>query len=374
MGKTIKYTLIFVLILSLSISPFIFGNADTDKEELNVIEERINQVQELFTQGKNKEKDMINQIDVIDKKIDASEKEIVTLQNDIKDTEGKIDIKLGELEAKQEDISDRNDVFNDRLRAMYMNGEVGYIEIMLGSEDFSEFMNNADMVNRIYQHDVDFLEGLKAEYAELDLKKLELESFQNQLVAQKKSVEDEQSNLEISRGEAINLRKEIASNNELLAEQERQLQAYADELIEKINQAQSDDDYAGGVLTWPSPGHTRITDTFGYRIHPILKTKDFHTGLDIGVPANSKIVSANGGTVIMSGWSGGYGKAVVVDHGGGIVTLYAHNNQLLVRVGDKVAKGQQIAISGSTGMSTGPHLHFEVRENGEYVDPMIWLK
>ena len=374
MNKIPQYTLIFILLLSVSVSSIIFANADVEKEELNVIEKKIEEVKNLFSQGEKKEKDMLEQIDVIDKEIDGSEKEIESLQSGINATFEKVQIAQKELDETQERIDVKNESFNERLRAIYKNGEAGYIEIMLGSDSFSDFMNNAEMVNRIYQYDVDFLENLKKQYKEIDVKKKDLEGYQNELVAKRRDVEDKQEQLEVSRGEAVNLRKEIANNNDLLAAQEKKLAEYADELIDKIKSIQSDEDYAGGVFAWPSPGYTRITSPFGYRIHPILKTKIFHTGTDIGVPANSKIVAVNEGTVIMAGWSGGYGKVVVIDHGGGIVTLYAHNNKLLVKKGDQVRKGQQISLSGSTGMSTGPHLHFEVRKDGAYIDSMIYLK
>jgi len=358
----------------MSVSSIIFANVDVEEEELNAIEKKIEEVKDLFSQGEKKEKDMLEQIEAIDMQIDGSEREIESLQSDINQTYEKVKIAQKELDETQDRIDVKNESFNERLRAIYKNGEAGYIEIMLGSDNFSDFINNAEMVNRIYQYDVDFLENLKKQYKEIDIKKKDLEGYQNELVAKRKDVEDKQEQLEVSRGEAVNLRKEIANNNDLLAAQEKKLAEYADELIDKIKSIQSDEDYAGGTFAWPAPGYTRITDPFGYRIHPILKTKEFHTGTDLGVPANSKLVAVNDGTVIIAGWSGGYGKTVVIDHGGGIVTLYAHNNKLLVKVGEKVKKGQQISLSGSTGMSTGPHLHFEVRKDGVYIDPMIYLK
>ena len=125
-------------------------------------------------------------------------------------------------------------------------------------------------------------------------------------------------------------------------------------------------------MSWPVKG--RITSPFGYRIHPILKTKNLHTGLDIAASTGTPVVAANTGTVIKAGWNNSYGNLLMIDHGGGIVTLYAHNSSLLAKVGDVVSKGQTVAKIGSTGMSTGPHLHFEVRVNGQYKNPMDWLQ
>ena len=126
-------------------------------------------------------------------------------------------------------------------------------------------------------------------------------------------------------------------------------------------------------MAWSTPSVKRVTSEYGYRIHPILGYKKLHTGMDIGAPTGTTVVAANDGTVIMSGWNNSYGYVIMIDHGGGIVTVYAHNSKLLVSKGQKVTRGQSIAKSGSTGMSTGPHVHFEVRENGAYKNPRNYL-
>jgi murein DD-endopeptidase MepM/ murein hydrolase activator NlpD len=153
------------------------------------------------------------------------------------------------------------------------------------------------------------------------------------------------------------------------------LNDYAKEIESKIVKLQKNTGpYSGGKMEWPVSGHTRISSPFGYRIHPIFKVKKLHTGIDIPAPTGTSIGAAAAGTVVYCDWLGGYGKAIMVDHGGGILTLYGHNSALVVSEGDTVSRGQTIAKAGSTGNSTGPHLHFEVRKNGSYVDPMPWLR
>ena len=165
----------------------------------------------------------------------------------------------------------------------------------------------------------------------------------------------------------------MASDNAVLEAQEDELKEEADRLVSEIKKLQGDQAYAGGTFCWPSESSTRVTSEFGMRIHPILKVNKMHTGIDIGAAAGTNVLAANSGTVIKAGWNNSYGNVIMIDHGGGIVTLYAHNSKLLVSTGDVVSRGQVIALVGSTGNSTGPHIHFEVRVNGEYQNPRNWL-
>lgn len=371
--KILMVSLILILFLSLSFSSVIFAS-NADQSELDSIKDRIEGVKDLLSQGQKKESSLSDQIDELDKQIEAAEKEIGSLQNDINGTQKNINQTMSNLNQTQDDIDSKNDVLKSRLRVMYKNGEVGIMEILLGSADFQEFMNNMDMIERICEQDVNLLKYLKEKYEEIDLRRKELEQLKIHLHQQKSDLQSKQDQLEVSRGEVAQLRTKVAEDNDALENQVDKLNQYASELAEKIREAQSDEAYVGGIFQWPAPGYKRITSYFGYRIHPILKVKKLHTGIDIGCPSGSTVVAANNGTVIHSNWLSGYGKTVMIDHGGGIVTLYAHNGKLLVSVGDKVKKGDTIAKSDSTGMSTGPHLHFEVRKDGTYVDPMTYFE
>ncbi|MBQ7702863.1 MAG: M23 family metallopeptidase, partial [Firmicutes bacterium] len=155
---------------------------------------------------------------------------------------------------------------------------------------------------------------------------------------------------------------------------EVELKAQADALVAEIKKLQDEQRvYEGGVFTWPCPSSHYITYTFGYRYHPVFGDWRFHTGIDISAYTGADIIAAASGKVIMAQWYGGYGNCVMIDHGSGIVTLYGHASALCVSQGQEVSRGQLIARVGSTGWSTGPHLHFEVRINGEYVDPLQYF-
>ena len=184
---------------------------------------------------------------------------------------------------------------------------------------------------------------------------------------------DKKFELAISRNSAAEMRQQVVADNENLEKELDALNAEANAITAEILRLQNPNMvYSGGIMQWPCPSSSRITSEFGYRIHPVTKTKKLHTDL-IWRTTGGSIVAANAGTVIKAAWNNSYGYMIMVDHGGGIVTLYAHNSRLLVSTGQKVERGQQIALSGNTGVSTGPHLHFEVRVNGEYKDPRAYL-
>ena len=132
-------------------------------------------------------------------------------------------------------------------------------------------------------------------------------------------------------------------------------------------------DYVGGVMAWPVPGYTRITSPFGMRVHPVTGIYKLHTGTDIGAPIGANFIAANDGVVIKAGFNKAYGNMVIIDHGGGVSTLYAHGSEILVTVGQQVKKGDPVLKVGMTGYATGPHAHFEVRVNGEYVQPLNFV-
>lgn len=296
------------------------------------------------------------------------EKELDKLNKDIDKT-------LKELEEAEEKIASKEDTFNSRLRVMYKNGNVGYIEVLLAAADIGDFLTRKDMIQSIVNHDVELIKYMKEQRDIINNKKTELQAQRASVEVTKSKLQDRKKELASATRAKELLMTELVKNKKELEKQEDELIKLAKDIESEIVKLQRvDGPYSGGVMSWPVPGHTRISSPYGYRIHPVFKTKKLHTGIDIPASTGTKVIAATDGIVIYSGTLGGYGKTIMIDHGGGIVTLYGHNSSLVVSEGTKVKKGDTIAKIGSTGISTGPHCHFEVRKNGAYVDPIPWLK
>lgn len=394
MKKKFTIALVLVLILSL-VAGTVSSYALTNQQKLNTVNKQLTDAKSKLNTSKKEASALTTKINSLDYQINTTQNSIVQTEAEIQQTIADIDAKKKELDIKSQEIVKQNDDLNSRLRAMYMNGEVGYLEVLLGSGTFSELMSNLDMITRIYEQDEEFMDQLQTQYdaiaqtkRELETLNIELENKQSQLEAQKASLQSDKTEAEALRAD---VQQDIDAQNALIDD----LNAAAEQITALIREEQrkaaeaqqnsssssnggtvsggSNTSFVGGAFCLPAPSYTRISSYYGYRIHPITGTKKMHTGVDFAAPSGSKCVAANSGTVIYSGWYSGYGNTVIIDHGGGISTLYAHNSALLVSKGQKVSKGQQIAKIGSTGNSTGPHCHFEVRVNGRHTNPMSYL-
>jgi len=377
--KIISYSIIIALAVSclcfFAEEPA-FANNDTSQAQANLdaVNAQKNQLEQELKKEQNLKSSLNKEIKQLENKIAMANAEIDTLNASIALSEEQIATATAEIERLEEEITVQCDNLNERLRAMYKNGGVGFMDVLLGSSSITDLMTNMDYVERIYDSDKEMLAKLETQH--------------RRIRSQKEYLEDLQLGLEDSRAQEAEkkeaLKDDVALVDEKKAQVEEDIDAIeerldtlneeANRLVAEILSLQGTGAFVGGDFTWPAPGVSRISSKFGYRIHPILKYKKLHTGIDIACPSNTNIVASNAGQVIKAAWNNSYGYMVMVDHGGGIVTLYAHNSKLLVKAGDVVYKGQTLAKSGSTGMSTGPHLHFEVRVNGEYVDPQNYVK
>jgi murein DD-endopeptidase MepM/ murein hydrolase activator NlpD len=232
------------------------------------------------------------------------------------------------------------------------------------------------MISEIAKVDQDLIESFSETKAKVEKLAKTLSTNKDILNQSKEALEKAkivlQNNLVIQNSKLSSLTEEERAMHEQIAEYEEELSKIESE-IKLLSLACVGAEYVGGVMAWPVPGYTRITSTFGMRTHPITGIYKLHTGVDIGAPAGTNFIAANDGIVVKADYNTAYGNMVILDHGGGVQTLYAHGTDILVEVGDVVTQGTPVLTVGSTGYSTGAHAHFEVRINGEYVEPLDYI-
>jgi murein DD-endopeptidase MepM/ murein hydrolase activator NlpD len=367
--------LLIIIILSLNVVQAYGETVDELRKRQKDINNRIDKTNNEIKSMQSQTKDISKQIEELDLKIDGAATELSKVENELDKLRLKITETEKELNAAEEKLAEQEDTFNQRLRVMYKNGNVGYLEVLLSSGNIKDFLSRKDMIQSIAEYDKDLIRFMKEQRDIIDQKKTELEAQRASVEVTKSKIEARKKNLESVSREKELLMSKLQKDIKAYEKEYDKLNEYAKSIESKIVKLQRNTNpYTGGKMSWPVPGHSRISSYYGYRIHPIFKTKKLHTGVDIPAPTGTAVKAAADGIVIHTDWLGGYGKAVMVDHGSGIVTLYGHNSAITVKNGTNVKRGDTIAKVGSTGNSTGPHCHFEVRKNGAYVDPMPWLK
>ncbi len=336
----------------------------------NTIEETKAQYQEQVQKYSKQEQELAFLQDKIANQLSVIEETEIKIRAKIVE----VDEKKLEVENAQKEVDEHIVALRKRLRTMYKFGKTGYLQIILKSESLVNALTRLDRIRFLTEYDRDMLENLKLLKESLLIKQKSLELEQKELEDLKEEQIQQKEALELSYEQELVKKQNIFNNIEVLERQKEQLEAESRQIAETLRQMRIKRDYVGGTMAWPLDlKNNIITSFFGKRRSPIAGASTNHGAIDIAAPTGDNIYSALAGEVIASEHSYGYGNFVMVDHGGGIVTLYAHASERLVIVGDEVAKGEVIAKVGSTGISTGPHLHFEVRVNGSRVDPLDYV-
>lgn len=338
----------------------------------NIIEESNTQIQFIESDLSN----IVVEIAEINQKICDKQLEVETLQAQENEIFKYIERAESELEKSDKRYEKQKELLEKRLVAMYEMGENSYLEILLNSKSITDLFSNYYLISEISEADEELLKTVNDEKNYNKKLKEALETKKAILTASRETREKN----------AISLTNmSVIKNNKIqqLTEEELALQQIIEEYQNQITEIEKEirilaianvsERYVGGTMAWPTPGYTRITSPFGMRTHPITGIFKLHTGVDIGAPYGSNFVAANDGVVTYAGYNRAYGNMVIIDHGGGITTLYAHGSEILVNVGDAVYQGNPVLKVGSTGYSTGPHAHFEVRINGDYVEPLNYI-
>jgi murein DD-endopeptidase MepM/ murein hydrolase activator NlpD len=339
------------------------------EQQRQIIQKQQEQINALTKPAQSRLEALKRNVRVTDAQIQDNEKKIRQAREQLQ----KLSFNLQELEY---DLNKKRDATSARLRYLQRQQLQRWWVTLLSSRDLNQFADRRRQIERIYDSDRKLLGDLtersdrvEKQRNQVIAQKNEVELLTQKLKYQKANIEAETVAQQNSLDRLKSDRKALAQAEDRLAEDSRRLSQI---ILAKVQP------YSGlvlppgtGQLMYPTIGE--VTSNFGWRVHPILGTERFHAGIDFGADYGSLIYASARGRVIYADWYGGYGNSVIIDHGNGMTTLYAHCSELYVKDGDVVERGQPISAVGSTGFSTGPHLHFELRANGEPVDPAAYL-
>jgi murein DD-endopeptidase MepM/ murein hydrolase activator NlpD len=372
------------MLLGWSIVPTtVLAAADPSLPELQQKQQRINQYRTNVNQARQKierqEQSVRDQLGNLQRQIDTTTSAIDIQKEKLQAATEKLKAIEKELAIAQAKYGKQQTSTIARLRFLQRQGNVQGWAALLQSQSVEDLMDRQYQLKRVFEADRTALVSLKQAKDVIEVKKFGIEAQKNQialltqqLMAQKSTIEDRAETEQILVNRLKNDRQALsAAEQQLAAESEKVSQDIQQRLAAKI--AFPGTVFVPGTGQMLLPSNGPVTSTFGWRIHPILGSSKFHNGVDFGAEYGSVIRAADNGVVISAGPTGGYGEAVIIDHGNGLTTLYGHSSQLYVSLGQAVQRGQPIAAVGSTGFSTGPHLHFEVRRAGEPIDPMPFL-
>ena len=381
MRKILCIVLAFA-ICSMSIFSYVYAeNEENQTTDLQTKQEELqNQINDATDQlegVQNELSENLQQVQKLDEKISTSQTELNELNAKIEELQKSMDEVEERLKVVEESFNNQKEMLDGRLVAIYEAGEVKYLDVILNSKSISEFLSNYFLITELVDNDKQLLDEMESKKHEIEISKEKLDNEREELATIKAN--------QTKTAKIIENTKTVRENFVAkLSEEEKNLQSQIDEYNRQFEEVNAeilalamqgiDTKYIGGEFAWPVPGYTRITSKYGMRTHPITGIYKLHTGVDIGAPMGANFVAANDGIVVKAGYNGAYGNMVIIDHGGGVQTLYAHVSEILVKVGDVVKKGETAVLKvGSTGYSTGAHAHFEVRINGETTDPLPYI-
>ena len=358
---------------------------------------RMKQLEKQIDQKKDEKDTQVAQRERLDVQIASILGDIDDVEDVISQKDQEISQKNDQIEELNVQIQENTETLKTRLKVMYEYGDSSYMSLLLESKGLSDLFTRLSAVKSILSHDQSLIDRFEADRQRVEDAKAVVENERKEQVEAKdvlvskknelKKLQSEKDTLIASINSDIKALEQEEKNAEsdynsmkaeldkaLAEEKARQEREAAKKKSSKSDSASSVQTYKGnGQFQWPSAASATITSPYGYRVHPITKTRRLHRGIDIGAPAGTNVLAAEAGTVITAGWNNSYGYYVTISHGSGLVTLYAHNSKLIVSRGQTVSKGQGIAKVGSTGDSTGPHVHFEVMVNGALQNPLNYL-
>ena len=361
------------------------SQAEKEKEQM---QNKLTDLQKIKKELEEKKANLKDYVAQLDSNLSEIEKNIAELKSKITEKEAEITQTESELSDALEKEENQKEFIIKSIRMLYEQNDSHVVDMLLKADSFQDFLNRADYIESVITYERLMWEEFTANRQLIELCKQELELEKQLLDQAKANVEIEQQNLEdlieqknqemvTYESEINNKEQAMKEYEDSIKEQEAEIEALEAAILEEKKQLLASNGslitYDGGQFKFPLASYTRISDDYGKRIHPILNIEQFHNGVDFAAPKGTAIYAAYDGKVVAATYSSTMGNYVMIDHGDGLYTIYMHASALYVSKGDIVARGETIAAVGSTGRSTGNHLHFSVRLNGEYVSPWNYL-
>ncbi|AHF08234.1 murein hydrolase activator EnvC family protein [Desulfitobacterium metallireducens] len=360
------------VLLGSIVLPLQAGELNDAIQQQKDLEQEQNQIAGKLNQLTNSEDKLKTQIQSLTTQITSAKTELSKKQVAYNQAQKDVSLSEKELAKRLQELDDRRVVLQKRVRVIYEEGQLSYLEVLFQSTDLEDFITRLEYFTKLVENDQQILLEIQAEKVAVEQKTKELQGRRDQAAQLQTQAAQAKADLD---GKNQQYQEALSQNKKAqdeLSEQNVRLAADSAAMAQKIRQltAASSGKVLGTISTYPLPGHYEVSSPYGWRIHPVTGQKSLHTGTDLPAPGGTAILAAGTGKVIMAGWYGAYGNAVIIDHGGGYTSLYGHQSRLGVSVGDEVKAGEVIGYVGTTGWSTGNHLHFEVRVNGNPTDPM----
>jgi murein DD-endopeptidase MepM/ murein hydrolase activator NlpD len=364
--------LLAVLLPAMALWPS-WAAGSSNQQNLDQVNQKIEQERAQLAQKEKQKQTVTQQLYQVDQGIAQTRDELDTLNGNQILLQTRINNDQQDLQKTQTRLDDRTGIFGQRLRDIYIDGNVSYLDVLFKATSLDDFLTRFDLLQRIAEQDISLMQQITAMRDQIAQNKQDLVGQQAQLAVVQQQTLAKQATFTASSQQKKQLVSQIQAQMGTLQHNVDEDAAYSEQLTQIIQELTNKNAPSQGTgrFVWPVRGP--ITSPFGMRINPVTHKYSGHTGIDIGVPYGTPIAAADGGTVIFASWNVAYGNMTVIDHGGGFSTMYAHQSKQLVAVGDHVTQGQIIGYIGTTGWSTGPHLHFEIRVNGVPVNPMKYL-
>lgn len=365
----------FLAVSLFTIVPF-RADAASAQERLNKARQQQQEINKKLNDTQSKKKQEQQKKSQIDADVAAIQKEIDALDAQIEQINDRIDEKTEELAVAHEMSSKQFESYKNRVKLIVEKGSITYLEVLLNANSLEDFFVRMDVVEKIASYDNQLLTELKENEQLVEALKIEIENERSAVMSIMEDSLEKKRVLASKQAASKKMLDELALAEKTLTKELKEAKEAEEQAHNEIYNIVSGDNsrYTGGKFLWPTTNSYVITSPYSMRVHPTLGVYKQHTGIDIGASYGTNVLAAAAGTVIIAGWNNAYGNYVVINHGGGVTTLYGHNSKLTVSKGQKVTRGQTIAKVGSTGYSTGPHIHFEVQVNGKPVNPMSYLK